>query len=59
MTVSPDVGAYLGNNPVTPAFGLEGESVTLSASNARPGSLGVLSGTSFTGFSGEEHKPRP
>ena len=46
----PDSNAYLGNNSVAPSFGQEGETVTIAASNPRPGSLGTLSGTWFNNF---------
>ncbi len=46
----PDSNAYLGNNAATPSFGQEGETVTIAASNPRPGSLGSLSGTLFNSF---------
>jgi MSHA biogenesis protein MshQ len=49
----PDAGAFLGNNSTAPAFGAEGETVTLSASLVAPvgATLGSLSGAVFNSFS--------
>ncbi len=48
----PDTGSYLGDNTPAPSFGQEGETVTVSASNPVPGSLGSLSGNLFNSFAG-------